>query len=66
MPGNCKMDADFSSPVASNAMLFPRPQAYSREQWPHLVSRMSGRANLSACEQTAIVAYLRAASLHRH
>jgi hypothetical protein len=44
----------------------PRVTKYTREQWPHLVSRMSGRANLSAGEQAAIVAYLRAASLTPH
>ena len=44
----------------------PRVTKYNREQWPHLVSRMSGRANLSAGEQAAIVAYLRAASLTPH
>jgi cytochrome c1 len=43
----------------------PRVTKYTQEQWPHLVSRMSGRANLSAGEQAAIVAYLRAASLTR-
>ena len=44
----------------------PPVTRYTREQWPHLVSRMSGRANLSAGEQAAIVAYLRAASLKLH
>ena len=44
----------------------PQVTKYNREQWPHLVSRMSGRANLSAGEQAAIVAYLRAASLTNH
>ena len=44
----------------------PPVTKYSRNEWPHLVSRMSGRANLSADEQAAIVAYLRAASLTRH
>jgi cytochrome c1 len=44
----------------------PQVTKYNREQWPHLVSRMSGRANLSASEQNAIVAYLRAASLTNH
>jgi cytochrome c1 len=44
----------------------PRVTKYNREQWPHLVSRMSGLANLSAGEEAAIVAYLRAASLTRH
>jgi len=44
----------------------PPVTRYTREQWPHLVSRMSGRANLSAGEQAAIVAYLRAASLTPH
>jgi cytochrome c1 len=41
----------------------PPVAKYSRNEWPHLVSRMSGRANLSAPEQAAIVAYLRAASV---
>ena len=44
----------------------PPVTRYTREQWPHLVSRMSGRANLSAGQQAAIVAYLRAASLTPH
>ena len=44
----------------------PPVAKYSRNEWPHLVSRMSGRANLSAGEQAAIVAYLRAASLTPH
>jgi mono/diheme cytochrome c family protein len=44
----------------------PRVTKYNREQWPHLVSRMSGRANLSASDQSAIIAYLRAASLSPH
>ena len=44
----------------------PPATRYTRNQWPHLVSRMSGRANLSTGEQTAIVAYLRAASLTPH
>jgi cytochrome c1 len=44
----------------------PPVTRYTREQWPHLVSRMSGRADLSAGEQAAIVAYLRAASLTPH
>jgi hypothetical protein len=44
----------------------PRVTKYNREQWPQLVSRMSSRANLSASEQNAIVAYLRAASLTNH
>jgi mono/diheme cytochrome c family protein len=43
----------------------PRVTKYNREQWPHLVSRMSSRANLSASDQSAIIAYLRAASLTR-
>lgn len=41
----------------------PSATQHSRDEWPHLVNRMSGRANLSASEQAAIVAYLRAASL---
>jgi cytochrome c1 len=44
----------------------PRVTKYNREQWPRLVSRMSGRANLSADQQAAVVAYLRAASLTNH
>jgi hypothetical protein len=43
----------------------PPARKYSPGEWPHLVDRMSGRANLSAGEQAAIVAYLRAASLTR-
>jgi mono/diheme cytochrome c family protein len=41
----------------------PSATQHSRDEWPHLVNRMSARANLSASEQAAIVAYLRAASL---
>ena len=41
----------------------PSATQHSRDEWPHLVNRMSGRANLSTSEQTAIIAYLRAASL---
>jgi hypothetical protein len=41
----------------------PLVTKYSPHEWPHLVSRMSGRANLSASDQSAIVAYLRAASV---
>jgi len=44
----------------------PSVTKHSPDQWPHLVSRMSGRANLSAGEHAAIVAYLRAASLTPH
>jgi hypothetical protein len=44
----------------------PSVTKHSPAQWPHLVSRMSGRANLSASDQSAIIAYLRAASLTRH
>jgi hypothetical protein len=40
----------------------PRVTKYNRELWPHLVSRMSGRAHLSASDQKAITFYLRAAS----
>jgi hypothetical protein len=40
----------------------PPVTKYSRNEWPHLVSRMSGRANLSAADQEAITIYLRAAS----
>jgi cytochrome c2 len=35
---------------------------YSPDEWPHLVSRMAPRADLSADEEQSIVAYLRAAS----
>jgi len=44
----------------------PSVTKHMRDEWPHFVSRMSGRANLSASEQAAIVAYLRAASLTPH
>jgi len=40
----------------------PSVAKHSPEQWPHLVSRMSDRANLSEAERNAITAYLRAAS----
>jgi mono/diheme cytochrome c family protein len=40
----------------------PPVTKYSRNEWPPLVSRMSARANLSAGEQAAVIAYLRAAS----
>jgi hypothetical protein len=35
---------------------------YSRDQWPHLVARMAGRANLKSGEQDELTIYLRAAS----
>ena len=41
----------------------PPVTKYSRDEWPYLVSRMSNRANLSASDQSAIIAYLRAAAL---
>ena len=44
----------------------PSVTRHAPDEWPHLVSRMSGRANLSASDQSAIIAYLRAASLTRH
>ena len=44
----------------------PPVTKYSRDEWPYLVSRMSNRANLSGSDQSAIIAYLRAASLTRH
>jgi mono/diheme cytochrome c family protein len=44
----------------------PPVAKYSRNEWPHLVSRMSARANLSVGEQADVIAYLRAASLTRH
>jgi len=40
----------------------PSVTKHSPGEWPTLVSRMSGRANLSASDQSAIIAYLRAAS----
>ena len=40
----------------------PSVAKYSRDQWPGLVARMSGRANLSAAERALVVAYLRAAA----
>jgi hypothetical protein len=43
----------------------PSVTKHSPDEWPHLVSRMSSRANLCASDQAAIVAYLRAASLTR-
>jgi cytochrome c1 len=44
----------------------PSVTKHTRDEWPHFVSRMSGRAHLSTGEQAAIVAYLRAASLTPH
>jgi hypothetical protein len=44
----------------------PPVTKYSRDEWPYLVSRMSNRANLSASDQSAIIAYLRAASITHH
>jgi mono/diheme cytochrome c family protein len=41
----------------------PSVAKHSPGEWPHLVSRMAARANLSASEETAIIAYLRAASV---
>jgi hypothetical protein len=41
----------------------PPVAKYPRNEWPHLVSRMSGRANLTASDQEAITVYLRAASV---
>jgi mono/diheme cytochrome c family protein len=35
---------------------------YSRDEWPHLVSRMASRADLTPAEEQSIVAYLRAAA----
>jgi hypothetical protein len=40
----------------------PSVTKHSPHEWPHLVSRMAGRANLSAPDQEAITVYLRAAS----
>jgi len=44
----------------------PSVAKHSPDEWPHLVSRMAGRANLSAADQSAITAYLRAASTTHH
>ena len=44
----------------------PSVTKHSPDEWPTLVSRMSGRANLSASDQSAIIAYLRAASTTHH
>jgi len=41
----------------------PSVAKHSPDQWPHLVSRMSDRANLSESERNAVTAYLRAASV---
>jgi mono/diheme cytochrome c family protein len=41
----------------------PSTTKHSRDEWPHLVTQMSGRANLSVAERAAITAYLRAASV---
>jgi mono/diheme cytochrome c family protein len=43
----------------------PSAAKHSPGEWPHLVSRMAARANLSASEETAITTYLRAASVMR-
>ena len=43
----------------------PSAAKHSPGEWPHLVSRMAARANLSPSEETAITAYLRAASSMR-
>jgi mono/diheme cytochrome c family protein len=40
----------------------PSVTKHSPGEWPHLVSRMAARANLSASDQEAITVYLRAAS----
>jgi len=40
----------------------PSVTKHSPAEWPHLVSRMAARANLSASDQEAITVYLRAAS----
>ncbi len=40
----------------------PSVAKYSRNQWPHLVARMAGRANLTTFDQRAVTGYLRAAS----
>jgi hypothetical protein len=40
----------------------PSVGKYSSAEWPHLVARMAGRANLTASDQRAVTGYLRAAS----
>jgi mono/diheme cytochrome c family protein len=40
----------------------PSVAKYSRNEWPHLVARMAGRANLTTSDQRAVIGYLRAAS----
>jgi cytochrome c5 len=35
---------------------------YSADEWPHLVSRMSARAELTPAEEQSVIAYLRAAA----
>src|SRR5438477_4397820 len=40
----------------------PSVAKYSRNEWPHLVARMAGRANLTTSDQEAVTSYLRAAS----
>jgi len=40
----------------------PSVAKYSRREWPRLVARMAGRANLTASDQVAVTSYLRAAS----
>ncbi|SRR6266404_1068345 len=40
----------------------PSVRKYSRNEWPHLVARMAGRANLTTSDQRAVIGYLRAAS----
>jgi hypothetical protein len=41
----------------------PSVAKHSPGEWPHLVSRMADRANLSASDQEAITVYLRAATV---
>ena len=40
----------------------PSVAKYSRNEWPQLVARMAGRANLTTADQRAVTGYLRAAS----
>jgi len=40
----------------------PSVAKYSRNEWPRLVARMAGRANLTVSDQEAVTSYLRAAS----
>ena len=67
-----KIDHTSPQQVANGRTLFlhrclechtlPVVTKYSRAEWPHLVSRMSARADLTPDEEQSIIAYLRAAA----